>query len=106
KNDQTSQAGIKRPTWCLFGKQNQNVETLLFKGKFHDWPSDFQEIKSSNDTVNNVTKLLSTQRPPSIVETLKPADVYNMLSTQESPVNIILEQVNLGRGQYWYDPIE
>ncbi|CAF5210985.1 unnamed protein product [Rotaria magnacalcarata] len=75
-------------------------------GKFHDWPSDFQEIKSSNDTVNNVTKLLSTQRPPSIVETLKPADVYNMLSTQESPVNIILEQVNLGRGQYWYDPIE
>ncbi|CAM4895290.1 unnamed protein product [Rotaria socialis] len=106
KNDQTSQSGIKRPTWCLFGKQNQNVETLLFKGKFHDWPSDFQEIKSINDTVTNVNKLLSTQRPPSIVETLKPADVYNMLSTQESPVNIILEQVNLGRGQYWYDPIE
>lgn len=62
KNEEVNQTGASRPTWCLFGKQNQNVETLLFKGKFYDWPNDFQEIKSINDTANNINKPLSIQR--------------------------------------------
>ncbi|CAF0986323.1 unnamed protein product [Rotaria sp. Silwood1] len=106
KNEQTSQTGTKRPEWCIFGKQNQNVETLLFKGKFYDWPSYFQEVKSVLDTGNTINKPASTQRPPSIVETLKPADVYKMLVKQNNPVNMIVEQINLGRGRYWYDSIE
>ena len=34
-NEQTNQIITQRPTWCSLGKQNQNVETLLFKGKFY-----------------------------------------------------------------------
>jgi hypothetical protein len=58
KNDQGNQIGSIRPSWCIFGKQNQNVETLLFKGKFSDWPNDHQEPKSNND----INKLPATQR--------------------------------------------
>ena len=54
--------GFTRPDWCIFGKQNQNVETLLFKGKFVDWSSDLQELKSSLDPMNNANKLSASQR--------------------------------------------
>jgi hypothetical protein len=33
---------------------------------------------------------------------LKPADVNKMLIKQDNPVNMILEQANLGRGQHWF----
>ena len=33
---------------------------------------------------------------------LKPADVQKMLMKQDNPVNMILEQANLGRGKHWY----
>ena len=29
-----------------------------------------------------------------------------MLINEDNSVNMILEQVNLGRGKYWYDPVE
>jgi hypothetical protein len=41
-------------------------------------------------------------QPPSIVDTLKPADVHKMLIKEEDSVNMILEQVNLGRGRHWF----
>ncbi|CAF1063837.1 unnamed protein product [Adineta ricciae] len=104
--DQTTSSGAVRPEWCIFGKQNQNVETLLFKGKFYDWPGDLQELKPASDTTNNVTKTPSSQRPPSILDTLKPADVQKMLSKPDTPVNLVLEQVSLGRGKHWFDPVE
>ncbi|CAF0935876.1 unnamed protein product [Adineta ricciae] len=106
KNESGGQTGTKRPTWCVFGKQNQNVETLLFKGKFYDWPGDLKELKPVNDAANNVNRIPSARRPPSIVEMLKPADVQKMLARQDNPVNMVLEQASLGRGKHWYDPIE
>ena len=33
---------------------------------------------------------------------LKPADVNKMLAKQDNPVNMILEQANLGRGKHWF----
>lgn len=39
----------------------------------------------------------------SIVDLLKPVDVDQMLMKCEQPVNLVLEQVNLGRGREWYD---
>ena len=33
---------------------------------------------------------------------LKPADVNKMLTKQDNPVNMILEQANLGRGKHWF----
>jgi hypothetical protein len=53
---------MKRPDWCIFGKQNQNVETLLFKGKFYDWPGDLKELKPVNDAANNVNRIPSARR--------------------------------------------
>ncbi|CAF3541406.1 unnamed protein product [Adineta steineri] len=106
KSEAGNQTGSKRPVWCVFGKQNQNVETLLFKGKFYDWPGDLKELKPINDAANNVNRIPSARRPPSIVEMLKPADVNKMLAKQDTPVNMILEQSNLGRGKHWYDPVE
>ncbi|CAF0899341.1 unnamed protein product [Rotaria sp. Silwood1] len=106
KNELISPKGTKRPTWCIFGKQNQYVETLLFKGKFYDWPGDLKELKPVNDAANSVNRIPSARRPPSIVEMLKPADVNKMLMKQDNPVNMVLEQANLGRGKHWYDPIE
>jgi len=35
------------------------IAVQLFKGKFYDWPSDLQEIKSVNEVIS---KLPATQR--------------------------------------------
>jgi hypothetical protein len=58
-----------------------------------------------NEYVVNVLfdeDLKSIFQPQSIVETLKPADVHKMLVKQDTPVNLILEQINLGRGKFWF----
>lgn len=37
---------LSRPEWALFAKSNQDMETILFREKFFDWPDPAQLIKT------------------------------------------------------------
>ena len=43
--------GPKRPDWALLGKVNQNMETILFREKFLNWPDKSRLIKSDIERV-------------------------------------------------------
>lgn len=52
--------GKERPSWGLFGKVNQNMETILFREKFSDWPDTSRLIKvKSLDTGSKVDTRLT-----------------------------------------------
>jgi supervillin len=50
ENGGLSTTGDKRPSWTIFGKVSQNMETVLFKEKFTDWPDAGRLIKVKEPT--------------------------------------------------------
>lgn len=40
----------KRPEWTLFGRINQNMETILFREKFLNWPDESRLIKPEKES--------------------------------------------------------
>jgi supervillin len=40
----------KRPDWAILGKVTQNMETILFREKFIDWPDTTRLIKTAPRT--------------------------------------------------------
>lgn len=81
----------KRGDWCILGKITQNMETSLFKEKFADWPEVEREDLEKDYLTNSVNSV-------------KPLDGAALFkgSPYEEP-NLVLEQANLGRGNFYYD---
>jgi len=49
----------KRPTWAVFGKVSQNMETVPFREKFVDWPDATRLIRVKAQMNGKVRKMLS-----------------------------------------------
>ncbi|XP_052813191.1 uncharacterized protein LOC128240559 isoform X3 [Mya arenaria] len=87
-----------RPDWALFGKVNQNMETILFREKFSDWPDTSRFIKVKGPEEVNPTKF--------DLADLKPYDAKEMVAVNTSPVSLMLEGSHVGRGDKWEQDME
>ncbi|XP_039230331.1 pneumococcal serine-rich repeat protein isoform X3 [Drosophila yakuba] len=81
----------QRPEWCVLGKITQNMETVLFKEKFSDWPEVEREDLEKDYLSNGVH----------MVRALNGTALHKGEPYQEP--NLVLEQANLGRGNFYYD---
>ncbi|XP_054733800.1 supervillin-like isoform X1 [Anastrepha obliqua] len=81
----------KRDNWCILGKITQNMETSLFKEKFSDWPEVEREDLEKDYLVNGVHA----------VKALDGQALYKGEPYLEP--NLVLENANLGRGNFYYD---
>ncbi|KAK7012572.1 hypothetical protein SK128_009367 [Halocaridina rubra] len=88
-----------RPDWGLCAKLTENVETILFKEKFIDWPDTAQQSR-----IMEVKKDLNRYVPP--VSELQPCDAQKMLEELPSEPDLVLEMSHLGRGVEYYDEEE
>lgn len=110
-----------RPSWTLLGRVSQNVETILFKEKFYDWPSEstspsLKKLAYSKSTdcnlsakKTNLKHQSSLYNSPIKTISYEPINAKILLDKriyEENPVNLILENTNIGRGRHWYDVSE
>ncbi|XP_017108286.2 supervillin isoform X11 [Drosophila bipectinata] len=91
ENTKYAKRTAKRPEWCILGKITQNMETVLFKEKFSDWPELEREDLEKDYLANGIHE----------VRALNGAALFKGEPYQEP--NLVLEQANLGRGNFYYD---
>lgn len=88
-----------RPEWGLCAKLTENVETILFKEKFIDWPDLAQQSR-----IKEVKKDLNRHVAP--VSELQPCDAKVLLEDLPPEPDLVLEMSHLGRGVEYYDEEE
>ncbi|XP_070070877.1 uncharacterized protein Svil isoform X4 [Drosophila takahashii] len=91
ENAKYAKRSTQRPEWCVLGKITQNMETVLFKEKFSDWPELEREDLEKDYLSNGVH----------VVRALNGVALHKGEPYQEP--NLVLEQANLGRGNFYYD---
>ncbi|XP_043649610.1 serine-rich adhesin for platelets isoform X2 [Drosophila teissieri] len=91
ENTKYAKRCAQRPEWCVLGKITLNMETVLFKEKFSDWPEIEREDLEKDYLSNGVH----------MVRALNGTALHKGEPYQEP--NLVLEQANLGRGNFYYD---
>lgn len=89
--------GNQRPYWAWFTRVNQNMESVLFKDKFLNWPSISRVVKSNS---------LEKDRDICRELNLSPLNAKSMIETKLKEPDMILENAHLGRGVRWDDENE
>ncbi|KAJ8268682.1 hypothetical protein COCON_G00138540 [Conger conger] len=84
--------GQGRPDWAIFGRLTEHNETTLFKEKFLDW-TEKTRLSPKNDNEQEHPRGLECQ----------PYRAALMLPVLLTPVGMVLDGVNVGRG---YGPVE
>lgn len=90
-------SALKRPEWCIFGKINQNMETIVFREKFYDWPDTSRLI--------GVKGRKSTEMKSEFVD-IKAYDAKKMIPVNGAPVTLKLEGADVGRGKKWAEDMQ
>uniref|UniRef100_A0A182PDP0 HP domain-containing protein n=1 Tax=Anopheles epiroticus TaxID=199890 RepID=A0A182PDP0_9DIPT len=93
-----SKMGNNRPDWCLIARVTQHMETVLFREKFLDWPDVTVHFR------DEFTLGAGDGSSPTGAE-IKPLDgnqLYRGNEPYQEP-NLVLENANLGRGDFYYD---
>lgn len=94
KNNKLEKFG-KLPEWCILAKITQFMESILFKEKFADWP-EYERDDLKKDYLLSGCGGEDKQFVP--LDGLK---LFNGEPYTEP--NLILENSNLGRGNFYYD---
>ena len=84
----------KRPVWAWFMKVSQNMESVLFKDKFLNWPSTTSAVKSTSNG-KQCSKSICSE-----------VDAKAFIDTKPPEPDMILEASHLGRGIRWDDELE
>lgn len=97
----TGKKADKRPEWSWFTKVSQNMEPVLFREKFLNWPS---APPSSPGPLK--PKAFTKDKPKEVYISSPDFDVKALIQWQPPEPDMILEQTHLGRGLRWDDDIE
>ncbi|XP_054168360.1 supervillin-like [Oppia nitens] len=89
----------KRPHWSWFMKVSQNMESILFKDKFVNWPSTPSATKTKKIEIPVPKNIYSDNNFSTI-------DAKSLIESKAHEPDMILETAHLGRGVRWDDELE
>jgi supervillin len=101
--------GTKRPSWAILGKVNQNMETILFREKFLNWPDKSRLIKEKENVGKKKIVTLTSTNDDQVklsTDVERNFEISEMVSWPLQEPNIELEMTFLGRGRSYYDEAE